>query len=113
MKMTAELIWGAGILTGLAATAVTSLTAGCAGQGSAAGVGAESVKGSEGGEPAAALELSGAQLWDLNCAQCHNNRNPKDYSDAQWEVAVQHMRIQARLTGEEERKILQFLKAAN
>lgn len=113
MKPTAELIWGAAIITGLAATAVTSLTAGCAGQRTATGASAGSVKGSEGAEPAAALEYSGAQLWDMNCAQCHNNRNPKDYSDAQWDVAVLHMRIQARLTAEEERKIVQFLKAAN
>jgi cytochrome c5 len=113
MKTTAELIWGAAIITGLAATAITSTIAGCAGQRPAAESGTGSVKGSQEAEPAAALEFSGAQLWDMNCAQCHNNRNPKDYSDAQWEVAVQHMRIQARLTGEEERKIAQFLKAAN
>lgn len=113
MKATAELIWGAAIVTGLAATAVTIMTAGCAGQEPATRAGAGSVKGSEGVEPTVALEYSGAQLWDMNCAQCHNNRNPKDYSDAQWEVAVLHMRIQARLTGEEERKIAQFLKAAN
>lgn len=113
MKTTAELIWGAAILTGVAAIAVTGLTAGCADQSPAVSTSAGSVRGSEGAEPPAALEFSGAQLWDMNCAQCHNNRNPKDYSDAQWEVAVQHMRVQARLTGEEERKIAQFLKAAN
>jgi hypothetical protein len=44
---------------------------------------------------------------------CHNAPSPKDYSDTHWEVAVMHMRVQARLTGAEERKIVQFLKASN
>ena len=58
-------------------------------------------------------ELSGSQLWGQTCGLCHNAPSPKDYSDANWEVAVMHMRVQARLTGEEERKIVQFLKASN
>ena len=59
------------------------------------------------------MDVMCPQLWDLKWAWSRSTLRPKDYSDAQWEVAVQHMRIQARLTGEEERKILQFLKAAN
>jgi cytochrome c5 len=58
-------------------------------------------------------DLSGSQLWSQMCGLCHNAPSPKDYSDAHWEVAVMHMRVQARLTGEEERKIVQFLKASN
>lgn len=57
--------------------------------------------------------LSGSQLWGQMCGLCHNAPSPKDYSDGQWEVIVMHMRVQARLTGEEERKIVQFLKASN
>ncbi len=56
---------------------------------------------------------SGAQLWREHCGTCHNLRNPGDYSDAQWEVAVQHMRIRANLTAEEARAIAAFLKMAN
>jgi cytochrome c5 len=62
---------------------------------------------------AQAADLSGSQLWGQMCGLCHNAPSPKDYSDGQWEVAVRHMRVQARLTGEEERKIVQFLKASN
>jgi cytochrome c5 len=58
-------------------------------------------------------DLSGSLLWAQMCGYCHNAPSPKDYSDAHWEVAVMHMRVQARLTGEEERKIVQFLKASN
>ncbi len=56
---------------------------------------------------------SGTQLWSENCTRCHNDRSPASYSDAQWEVAMQHMRIRANLTVEEHRKILEFLQSAN
>lgn len=56
---------------------------------------------------------SGTQLWSENCTRCHNDRSPASYSDAQWEVAMQHMRIRANLTAEEHRKILEFLQSAN
>ena len=58
-------------------------------------------------------QKSGVQLWQENCGTCHNLRNPAGYSDAQWEVAVQHMRIRANLTAQEARAIAEFLKAAN
>ncbi len=56
---------------------------------------------------------SGAELWAQTCIRCHNLRSPKTLSDAQWEVAMAHMRVRANLTGEEQRKILAFLKQAN
>ncbi|ODU25112.1 MAG: hypothetical protein ABS95_00765 [Verrucomicrobia bacterium SCN 57-15] len=55
----------------------------------------------------------GAQLWTENCIRCHNIRSPSTYSDADWEVAMHHMRIRANLTAEEHKKILEFLKSAN
>lgn len=55
----------------------------------------------------------GAQLWTENCIRCHNIRSPSTYSDAEWEVAMHHMRIRANLTAEEHKKILEFLKSAN
>ncbi len=58
-------------------------------------------------------EKSGNQLWAENCTRCHNNRSPAAYSDAQWEVAMHHMRIRANLTAEEHTKILEFLQSAN
>jgi mono/diheme cytochrome c family protein len=56
---------------------------------------------------------SGAQLWADNCSRCHNIRPPDYYSDAQWTVVVHHMRLRANLTGEESRKITEFLQASN
>ena len=54
-----------------------------------------------------------AQLWQESCSHCHNLRDPATYSDAQWEVAMFDMRVRAQLTGEEQRRILAFMKASN
>lgn len=64
------------------------------------------------GEVAAAATGKGAaQLWAENCQRCHNTRSPSSYNDAQWEVAMLHMRVRANLTPEEYKKILEFLKS--
>ena len=51
----------------------------------------------------------GAEIWATSCVRCHNSRSPASYSDAEWDVAMLHMRIQARLTAEEYRSVLEFL----
>jgi len=56
---------------------------------------------------------SGSELWSNNCGHCHNKRSPEKFSDASWSVIVQHMKVRANLTGEEERKIREFLESAN
>lgn len=60
---------------------------------------------------AGAAEKGGAQLWAENCQRCHNMRSPSSYNDAQWEVAMMHMRLRANLLPEEHKKILAFLKS--
>jgi mono/diheme cytochrome c family protein len=56
---------------------------------------------------------TGGKMWGQTCGQCHNLRPPSEYSDAQWAVAVHHMRVRVPLTGEEQRDILAFLQASN
>ena len=56
---------------------------------------------------------SGAQLWGENCLRCHNAPSPETFSDAEWDVAVMHMRVRANLTENEAIKISTFLKTAN
>ena|ERR1051326_1458067 len=63
--------------------------------------------------PGKIAQASGAELWARNCGHCHNIRSPASYSDAQWEVAVMHMRVRANLTAEEHKQILAFLKSAH
>ncbi len=56
---------------------------------------------------------TGAQLWGENCLRCHNTPSPESFSDAEWDVAVMHMRVRANLTEPEAVKIADFLKTAN
>jgi mono/diheme cytochrome c family protein len=65
------------------------------------------------GTTPSAAEKSGAQLWGENCIRCHNIRSPGNYSPAQWDVVMMHMRVRANLTPEEHKKILAFLKSGS
>ena len=65
------------------------------------------------GNSASATGKSGAELWANNCVRCHNIRSPSNYSPAQWEVVMMHMRVRANLTPEEHKKILEFLKSGS
>ncbi len=58
-------------------------------------------------------EKGAAQLWSENCMRCHNLRVQSSYSDAEWQVAMHHMRVRADLTAEEHRRILEYLQASN
>jgi predicted lipoprotein len=67
-----------------------------------------------GTQPSAAIpEKAGAQLWAENCSRCHNIRPPQSFSDTQWQAIAHHMRLRADLTGEETRKITEFLQASH
>lgn len=62
---------------------------------------------------ASASTKGGAQLWGEWCVRCHNLRPPQEFSNAEWQVVVHHMRVRANLTGEEQREIVKFLKSAS
>ena len=51
--------------------------------------------------------------WSDMCGRCHNLRSPSEYSDAQWTVAVDQMRLLVPLTSQEQSEVLEFLKASN
>ena len=53
------------------------------------------------------------EKWSDMCGRCHNLRSPSEYSDAQWTVALDHMRLIVPLTSQEQYEILAFLKANN
>lgn len=53
----------------------------------------------------------GARDWANNCARCHNLRGAMEFTPEQWQVIMQHMRIQCSLTGQEARNISAFLMA--
>ena len=85
--------------------------AGCASDG------ASKVQGEKPSETAPAEKPAStkgaAQIWAENCSRCHNARSPSSYSDAQWEVIGHHMRVRGYLTAEEQKTIVEFLKAGN
>jgi mono/diheme cytochrome c family protein len=62
---------------------------------------------------ASSAVVTGGTQWSQRCGQCHNLRPPSEYNDAQWAVAVHHMRVRVPLTGQEQRDILAFLQASN
>ena len=55
----------------------------------------------------------GAKAWANTCSRCHNMRDPKELSDAQWKVVSTHMRLRAGLDGQQMRDITVFLQASN
>jgi cytochrome c5 len=112
--MTKSTIRGAIVISVWTAAAML-VVAGCQMSGRSPDMGAATA--SAPGATAAAMpvkaEKGGAELWAQTCGHCHNLRSPSSYGPAQWEVAVYDMRVRAHLTGEEQRKITEFLKAAS
>ena len=57
--------------------------------------------------------LTGEELWAANCYRCHNARQAQEFSDENWELIVDHMRVVAGLTGNEAKRILEYLQENN
>jgi hypothetical protein len=55
--------------------------------------------------------LSGAELWTLNCARCHMVRSPGEFTAAQWQTILMHMRVRANLPATQARELQKFLEA--
>ena len=65
------------------------------------------------GAPARTDSLSGSQLWEARCGQCHNFRVAAEFDDAQWDTVMAHMRVTANLAGAEARAIADYLRSTN
>ena len=61
--------------------------------------------------PVKAEPLSGAQLWTINCSRCHTVRGPGEFTAAQWQTILMHMRVRANLPATQAREVLKFLQA--
>jgi hypothetical protein len=55
----------------------------------------------------------GAKLWPVYCAQCHNARPGSEFSPAQWDVIMMHMRTQANLPANDARAMTEYLKRSH
>jgi mono/diheme cytochrome c family protein len=58
------------------------------------------------------LFITGALLWPVYCAQCHNARPGSQFSPAQWDAITMHMRTQSIMPAKDMRAIKEFLKTA-
>ena len=56
------------------------------------------------------LFVTGAKLWPVYCAQCHNARPGSQFSPAQWDEIMMHMRTQSIIPAKDIRAITEFLK---
>ena len=52
----------------------------------------------------------GARLWPVYCAQCHNARPGSEFSPAQWDSIMMHMRTLPNLPAKDARAIAVYLK---
>jgi hypothetical protein len=74
------------------------------------------------GQPCRAEEMSkaeqrkmfrtGAKLWPVYCAQCHNARPGSEFAPYQWDAIIMHMRTQANLPAKDARAVLEYLKGS-
>ncbi len=55
-------------------------------------------------------QRSGVEIWSQNCGRCHQLQPPNRYTADQWETIVDQMMLQARLTDDEAKAVLEFLK---
>ena len=56
------------------------------------------------------LYVTGAKLWPVYCAQCHNARPGSQFSPTQWDAITMHMRTQSIMPAKDIRAITEFLK---
>jgi hypothetical protein len=58
------------------------------------------------------LFVTGAKLWPVYRAQCHNARPGSQFSPAQWDAITMHTRTQSNMPVKDMRAIKEFLKQA-
>jgi mono/diheme cytochrome c family protein len=58
----------------------------------------------------ATKKLTGAELYAINCNRCHPERYATEFTTAQWQTIVMHMRVRANLPAAQAKEILKFLK---
>ena len=56
------------------------------------------------------FQLTGAELYSINCNRCHPERAPTELTGAQWKTIMMQMRLRANLPGKQAKLILQYLQ---
>jgi mono/diheme cytochrome c family protein len=63
-----------------------------------------------GAQPKPAKKLTGAELYAINCNRCHQERYPTEFTAAQWQTLMLHMRVRANLPAKQAKEILKYMK---
>jgi hypothetical protein len=62
-------------------------------------------------KPAAAKkQITGAELYSINCNRCHQERYPTERTGAQWKTIMLHMQVRANIPVSQAKLILQYLQ---
>jgi len=59
---------------------------------------------------AARMQVTGAELYSINCNRCHPERYPTERTGAQWKTIMLHMQVRANIPVSQARLILQYLQ---
>ena len=55
-------------------------------------------------------QLTGAELYSIQCNRCHQERYPTERTGAQWKTIMLHMQVRANIPVRQARLILQYLQ---
>lgn len=55
-------------------------------------------------------QLTGAELYSINCNRCHPERSPTDWTGAQWKTIMLQMQVRANIPAKQAKLILQYLQ---
>ncbi len=61
-------------------------------------------------KPVVKKQLTGAELYSINCNRCHQERYPTERTGAQWKTIMLHMQVRANIPVKQAKLILQFLQ---
>lgn len=55
-------------------------------------------------------QLSGADLYAINCNRCHPERYATERTAGQWKTIMLHMRVRANIPADQAKAIIKFLQ---
>ncbi len=71
---------------------------------------AANAKPAKPGQTVEKKKLTGAELYAINCNRCHSERYPTEFTSAQWQTIMLHMRVRANLPADQAKEILKYLQ---
>jgi hypothetical protein len=60
--------------------------------------------------PVVKHQLTGAELYSVNCNRCHPERYPTERTAAQWKTIMLHMQVRANIPVSQAKLILKYLQ---